>query len=102
MGRLKFAVVTMVALACATPARAVVGETTVKVAEGTTAIPQATITVTFKSQAGTPLPHDQACGGAQRSARRNAQSLDPGQHQDRRHFGDDREWQDRSRAPAWT
>lgn len=55
MGKLRFSIVVLVALAWVAPAWAVVGETTVKVADGATPIPQATVTITFKNQAGKPV-----------------------------------------------
>jgi outer membrane immunogenic protein len=42
-------------LAWSAPASAVVGETTIKVADGAAPVPQATVVVTFKSQAGTRI-----------------------------------------------
>src|SRR4051812_35056934 len=55
MSRLKFWIVALATLAWMAPAMAIVGETTVKVADGGTAIPQATLTITFKSQTGKPV-----------------------------------------------
>ncbi len=55
MSRLRFSILAIATLAWTVPAWAIVGETTVKVADGGTAIPQATVTITFKSQAGKPV-----------------------------------------------
>lgn len=55
MSRLRFSILAIATLAWTGPAWAIVGETTVKVADGGTAIPQATVTITFKSQAGKPV-----------------------------------------------
>ncbi|MDP3692543.1 hypothetical protein [Bradyrhizobium sp.] len=55
MRKLKFTIVALAVLAWIPPALAVVGETTVKVADGAAPIPQATITITFKDKAGKPL-----------------------------------------------
>ena len=55
MSRLGITIVALAVLAWISPALAVVGETTVKVADGAAPIPQATITITFKNKAGKPL-----------------------------------------------
>lgn len=55
MRKFAVAVATLGLLAWSAPAWAVVGETTVKVADGATPIPGATVTVTFKDAAGTPI-----------------------------------------------
>ena len=55
MRRLAFAIAAFGVLAWSAPASAVIGETTIKVADGATPIPQATVTVTFKNRAGTPI-----------------------------------------------
>lgn len=55
MGKLRFAIVGLVALTWSMAAWAIVGETTVKVADGSVPIREATITVTFKDQTGKAL-----------------------------------------------
>src|SRR6187402_1678873 len=55
MSKLKFSIVALATVVWMSPALAVVGETTVKVADGAAPIPQATVTITFKNQAGKPL-----------------------------------------------
>jgi hypothetical protein len=55
MGKSKIFVAALATLAWTAPALAIVGETTVKVADGGTPIPQATVTITFKNQAGKPI-----------------------------------------------
>lgn len=55
MRKLRFAIMALAVLAWMPPAMAIVGETTVKVADGAAPIAQATITITFKNQAGKPL-----------------------------------------------
>lgn len=55
MSRLRFAIVALAVVAWMSPAMAVVGETTIKVADGAAPIREATITVTFKDQAGKAL-----------------------------------------------
>jgi hypothetical protein len=49
------ALVTLGLVVWLTPAWAIVGETTIKVADGAAAVPEATVVVTFKNQAGTPI-----------------------------------------------
>jgi hypothetical protein len=55
MSNLRFSIMVVAILAWTSPAMAVVGETTVKVADGSAPIPQATVTITFKNQAGKPI-----------------------------------------------
>jgi len=55
MSKLKFSIVALATVVWMSPALAVVGETTVKVADGAAPIPQATVTITFKDRAGKPL-----------------------------------------------
>lgn len=55
MSRLAITIGALAVLAWIPPALAVVGETTVKVADGAAPIPQATITITFKNKAGKAL-----------------------------------------------
>jgi len=55
MRKVGFAMLAWASLAFTPQAWAIVGETTVKVADAGTPIPQATITVTFKDQSGKPL-----------------------------------------------
>lgn len=55
MSKLRLSIVAFATLVWMSPALAIVGETTIKVADGATPIPQATITITFKNQAGKPL-----------------------------------------------
>jgi outer membrane immunogenic protein len=55
MRKLMLVAAAFAALGLSAPAWAVVGTTTVKVEDGATSVPEATVTVTFKNQAGTPI-----------------------------------------------
>lgn len=55
MKQLNFLIVALAMVIWMSPAMAIVGEATVKVADGAAPIAQATITITFKNQAGKPI-----------------------------------------------